>query len=143
MSKKIITRDQLPAGAQPLQPATAPVQIQPAQVQRPDSRVITLPDGRLVEMAQPTFAISRKVADMLADSKHQSIFVYAEEKALCQALCFVRSIDGSPVITPHDSISRDGLEQRLGFDGVNAIVDARMEYWPPLAGNQDLKKSGS
>lgn len=121
------------AARQPQQIQTANVQVPYVEPAQPKGLVsVPLPDGRTLTIGPPRFAISSKIAGMQRDFTSMNPLVYSEDKMACRALLYVRAIDGQTVESPHDPISRDFLEQDLGIDGVDTLMEAWFQHFPPI-----------
>jgi hypothetical protein len=104
----------------------------PAEPER-EAVDVTLPNGRVVTLAEPRFATQFRVAKVLGeDAANQIALLYA------RALFYIVALDGERILAPQDAGQAQALANKLGERGLDAVLAVIAQQWPPVS-QADLK----
>jgi hypothetical protein len=119
----------LPADVVPLG-QSAPGAVAVTAARRPTSIRFQLDDGRIIGMAKPQVSLTEPLAKILEGKTFLSPVVYETERVRVKALLYVTDIDGNPEPRIFDSIMRQALEQKLGDDCLEAVLEQYVQNFP-------------
>lgn len=96
--------------------------------------VLELADGRKLTLKQPDILQETRIVRAMGDNASNAVYM----SAYVLPAAFVVAIDGDPVIFPRTEREIEGLIQRLGRDGIDAVRKHLVETAAP-ASEDDLK----
>lgn len=90
---------------------------------------VTLPNGKVVIMREPTVSVSRWQAQIMADLDFKDEKLMADEVVQVLALLYIDEIDGNKTEKPKNRVDREYLEQQLGIPGCHAVKFAYQTHF--------------
>ncbi|MGH3630655.1 MAG: hypothetical protein ACRDRL_24845 [Sciscionella sp.] len=98
---------------------------------------VELPDGRMVVIARPKGSITSRIVMIASELTQMMKSPLAQATAITslqpyiEAVMYVHAIDGKRVVPIMDAESYQAVADNLTDDGVNAVLTAKYERWPP------------
>lgn len=96
-----------------------------------DAMVIQIPDGRIVELAQPPIAVAFLSARIMGEAGTKGdVAASFTVTAYVRALMYVRKVNGQPVPRPTNFIEAQEMANHLTDVGMEHVMLAVAQEWP-------------
>lgn len=99
-----------------------------------ESTIVELADGRKLAIKQPDILQEARIVRAMGDSASNAVYM----SAYVLPAAFVVAIDGESVLFPRTEREIEGLIQRIGRDGIDAVRKHLVDTAAP-ASEDDIK----